>query len=254
MRTDLGAQTTTELVPGPLGTLVGDPAWLDAGDNALVSAQDAQGREQPIRLERLTGAAVPLMGNAPHSLVVLAPDRQSILTSSVDGLGGNGPTLLPAVGGGEVMLYTAEPFAWAGEPSIDVQNRYVVFSARRTATSEHFRIFRLDLAREMTAQPRCTIGSALSLALPANANEVGVIFLGLRQPSIALPGIDYGFDLGASFAILTIAPGGAQPIPFAIPVPNDPGLRNLLIDYQGLRVDTVAQTAEFTRSGRFVIF
>ncbi len=253
-RTDLAAQSTTDLVPGPLGTQVSDPAWLDAGDTALCATQDGLGRVQAVQLERLTGRAVPLTGNAPHSAVRLSPDRQWILTTSVDGQGGNGPTLLPVVGGGEVMLHTAEPFAYGGAPGIDLQARRVVFSARRLNAAENLRIFRLDLDREIVARPRCPIGSVLTLELPANANEIGVLFLGLRQPSFTLAGIAYGFDLGANFAILTIAAGGAQPITFSIPVPPDPGLSNLLVDYQGLRVDTVAHSAAFTRSGRFVIF
>lgn len=253
-RTDLTTSQVTDLVPGPLGTFVADPAWLDAGDCAVVTAQDAQGRVQVLRLDRSTQTAVALTTLPTHQRTSVSPDRAWILCESIDGLGGNGPALLPAAGGGEVLLLTREPFAWAGRPSMDALARTVVFSARRINAAENLRIFRLDLDREMIASPRCTVGSVLDLQLPAAATEIGAIFIGLRQPPFVLLGIAWEFDLGGSFAILTIAAGGPTPITVPIPVPGDPALRGLMVDFQGFRTTIGTSTAAFTRSGRFFIF
>lgn len=253
-RTDLNTTTTAAFGPSSLGTVVRDPDWLDAGDNVAVTAQDPVGRLSVVRIERIAQRMVPLSSGTLHQRTSVSPDRRWILCESVDGLGGNGPALFSNDGGGEILLYTREPFAWYGSLSMDAGSRYVVFSARRVNTTENARIFRLDLDREMRASPYVAIGFPIALELPATANELGVIFLGQRQAPFTLFAIDHDFDLGANFAILTIALGGTSPITTTLPIPNDPLFAGLTIDFQGFRYDGVSSAAQFTRSGRFYIF
>ncbi|MBI5853337.1 MAG: hypothetical protein HZB39_20195 [Planctomycetes bacterium] len=253
-RTDLNTSTTTPLGPTSLGTVVRDPDWLDAGDNAIVSAQDVTGRISAIRVERIAQRVVPLTFGTLHQRTSRSLDGRHILCESVDGIGGNGPALLSIAGGGEILLYTREAFSWFGSPSIDAQSRYVVFSARRMSTTENARIFRLDLDREMRASPYVAIGFPITLELPATANEIGALFIGQRQSPFTLFMIQYDFDLGANFAMLTIAFGGANGIPMTLPIPYEPLFQGLAIDFQGFRYDNLTSAAHFTRSGRFFIF
>src|SRR5690606_25467052 len=168
---------------------------------------------------------------------------------------GNGPGIMPVEGGGVIWLYHGVPFSYTGAPTIDAAGKSVVFSAARRTVTENPRLWRVDLDGEMRVYPRAEIGKPLVFELPAFANEVGVIFLGLNSPPFTLPGVSFDFNLGPAFAILLIAQGNASgKISTAVPLPFDPALQGLRIEFQGMRWDPLQQSGEFTRHGSFTIF
>lgn len=253
-RIELSTSTVIDFIPGAISTFLDDVEWLDNGTELLASAQVPGDGVQIVRIMLGNAALVPLTGTITHRLAVAATVQNFAMCQSIDGIGGNGPALVDLMGGGEILLHTGQPFQWAGKPSIDLAGTKVVFSAQRMNQSENPRVFRLDLDREMHSSPRAALGQNLNLTLPLASTEIGAIFLGQRQPPFALQGISFDFDLGGNFAMLTIGPPTNFALTFTIPLPADPVFRGLRIDYQGFRFDTVGAIAEFTRSGRFVIF
>jgi hypothetical protein len=253
-RIELSTSNVIDFLPGVVSTLIEDVDWIDGGTEILATAQVPGDGVQIVRYSLGSATAVPLTGTITHRLAVAAPVANVALCQSIDGVGGNGPALVDLMGGGEILLHTGEQFLWAGKPSIDLAGTTVVFSAQRVSHTENPRVFRLDLDREMSSAPRAARGQNLDLTLPLSSTEIGAIFLGQRQFPFTLSGITYNFDLGGNFALLTVGAPTNFALTFTIPLPADPVFRALRIDYQGFRFNTVGAVAEFTRSGRFVIF
>lgn len=255
MRANVDGSNQIDMLGAPVGVVAQGPEWVDAGDTAVVVSSTPQASLQLLRIDRLTQTAEPLTWAFVHQRPTLSPDRRWIVMEAVDGVGGNGPALLPVEGGGEILLHTGTQYSYAGYPAADGLGDHVVWSALRPALSEPARVFRVDLDGEMRVYPRAEIGRVLNFELPCPPSEVGAILLGQRSAPFTLNGIQYDYDLGPNFAILALAPGSAtQPISYALPLPNAPVLQGLVIDFQGLRWDPVQQSGEWTRSGRFPIF
>lgn len=256
MRAHVDGTNRSDMLGAPLGTVAQGPMWIDAGDRVVVVAVTAMGSLQLLRVDRRTQTADTLTWNFVHQRPTVSPDGRWIVMESIDGVGGNGPALLPVEGGGEVLLHTGERYAYAGSARADGAGQHVVWSASRTRLGEPARVFRADLDGEMRVYPRAVVGTTLTFELPCASSEVGAILLGQRSAPFTLNGIAWQYDLGANFAIIALAAGGGPqaPITVQLPLPNAPVLQGLAIDFQGLRWDPVAQSGEWTRSGRFSIF
>lgn len=253
-RTAIDGTNPIDLAGGPIGTFLSNPRWLDNGDNAVFGGLDAGSSLQILHVSRATQSVVPLTSFSPHQRTSVSRNGDWIVFEAVDGVGGNGPAIMPTAGGGLVYLYTGQPYTYTGGTSISDDGSTVVISAARQGMTENARVFRYDLDGEMRVHPRAVLGGPLHFDLPAAGNEVGVIFLGNRGTSFPLPPVQFDFQLDVSFAILAIAQGGATPIRATLPLPLVPGLRGLRVYYQGMRWDPALQQGEFTRYGVFTIF
>ena len=255
MRGQVDGNHRAALISAPLGSVATGPDWIDQGDRAIVSALVAGSGLQVMRADRLRDALEPLTWGLGHQRPTRSPDGAWIVMESVDGVGGNGPALLPVEGGGEVLLLTGELYQYAGSPNIDAARDSVVYSARRLSQTETARVFRADLDGEMRVHPRAETGRTLHFELPAAAGQAGAILLGQRAAPVVLSGISFDYVLGPNFAILGMGvASGSGPIATAVPIPAIPALAGLVIDFQGLRWDMASQSGEWTRSGRFAIF
>jgi hypothetical protein len=256
MRAQLDGSNPVDMLGAPVGVVAQGPDWIDAGDRAVLVTATTQGSLQLLRVDRVRRVAEPLTWAFVHQRPTVSPDGAWIVMEAVDGVGGNGPAILPVEGGGEVFLFTGERFEYAGSAGLDAVGGAVVFSARRVRLpNEQARVFKAELDGELRVWPRAELGQVVNFDLPCPAGWFGGVLLGLRSPPLLLSGIVYDYDLGPNFAILGLgAGGGTTPLRTTLPIPNIAALQGLTVDFQGLRWDPVAQTGEWTRSGRLPIF
>jgi hypothetical protein len=253
-RIDANGANPIDLAGGSVGIVATSPHWVDNGDTIVFSGLDAGGQPQVMRLSRTTQLLEPLTARSIHQKVGVSADGSWIIFEAVDGVGGNGPAIMPTTGGGLVYLFTGQGYQYSGPPTIDDSSTHAVWGGARFGQPEAPKPWRVDLDDEMRVHPRAEIGRIVRFDLPAAANEFGVIFLGIRSPGVNLPNVSWDFNMGPGFLILIIGQGGVSPVSIALPLPNMPVLRGLRVDFQGLRWDPVAQVGEFTRWGALSIF
>ncbi|MBK8978929.1 MAG: hypothetical protein IPM29_23765 [Planctomycetes bacterium] len=254
MRAGVDGRNVSDLLGAPLGTFVERPDWIDAGDTAVCAAATTAGT-QIVRIDRLTQTMVPLTHAGTHKSPTVSADRRWIVCTAVDGIGGNGPALLPTVGGGVVHLYTQQPYTYTSPPTIGGATGRIAFSAQRSNQTEFSKLWRLDLDGEVRVSPRVEINRVTTLEVPTAAGEWGALFIGQRNATpFTLPGINFDFNLGGAAPLLGFGPGMNGAWVFQLPLPNLPFLQGIRVDFQGFRVDPATNAAEFTRFGGMSIF
>lgn len=253
-----------------LATFSGDSAdWADAGQNFVLSAFTPTvppawgiGRVDSAGvLEFLTDA------DALMRRTSVSADGQWILFEARNPRdGGVIPGVMPATGGGAVMLYSGQNLilnggSLTGGLSMDHDNSLVAFSASFSdfpGTPDQ--VFLVALDREVRIHPRVEVGRSFTVELPVEMGELGALAFSVGVETgtpLTVPGINGAFELLAGpgqFAVVLIGQGdGNGPLTVQGDVPNLPRLIGSDIFFQGLRIPESGPGA-FTHWGWFTIF
>jgi hypothetical protein len=255
LRAQVDGQNISDLLGTPVGMNVEGPDWVDAGDTAVCGVALPASGPQIVRIDGRTQTMTQLTNGGVHRNPIVSADRNWVVCEAVDGVGGNGPTLVPTNGSSGVHLFARQPYTYTGAPTIDASSSTVVFSAqRRDRPTEMAKLWRIDLDGEIRVTPRAEINSVITFSVPTSTGEVAALFLGQRGNGFTLPGINYEFVLGAAAPLIAFGPGSNGSWDFTLPLPNLPFLQGLRIDFQGFRVDPGTNVAEFTRFGGLSIY
>lgn len=255
-RAQADGTSVSDFVGASVGTFAEGLAWVDQGDTVVFSAAGSNGSPQILRVDHRNQQVEDLTGSTTHRRPSVSADGQWIVCESIDGLGGNGPALLPVDGGGVIELFMRTRYTYSSTPTAGGPLNNVAFSALRPAQmpAESQKLWKIELDGELKISPRAGLGVPVTFELPLAANEVGAMFLGLRTAPFTLNGIAFDFDLGAGFAILTIGVATNGALSLTVPIPPATALQGQRLDFQGLRVDASGTAGEWTRTVGMTIF
>lgn len=165
--------------------------------------------------------------------------------------------LVPANGGGHVLLDTSRALVIAGVPGIGGPSNDQVIVSGTLPSASFAQVLKLELVRELRVSPRAEIGNPVTAELPAAIGEAGLVFLtaGRLPGPFRLGGFAGGFELDPS-ALLTVLTGSGTggSLTVQIPIPNQLNLRHRVVYMQGVRVASPAPTGDFTRLVELPIF
>lgn len=179
------------------------------------------------------------------------PDRSWIACEvSVPPAVGPRIAIIPATGGGRVLLDPNLAIVMQGNPSADASGTRVVCSAIEQNVTTIPQIYAVELDRELRISPRLEVGKVVTLELPVGANDLGGYFLagGLSGTPFTVGGILYSYDLDLATSIpLYSGTSTSGSLVLPLPLPNDPALTGQVVWWQGVRVNVNTLTGDFSR-------
>ena len=253
-RADKDGKNPLSLTGGPVGGQIDHADFVDAGTTIVYTTISPN--TPSFQLARLVAGntTAVLLSEAPglHRRSAVSGDQKWVIHEALTPpTQGTQVAILPPDGGGLVILDPSKTFTFTSNPSTSSTGLRVAFSGTDTsvpgATSQ---VHVAELDRELRLFPKLELGKVFQMALPLASTELGVIFVGagLAATPITLPGFLYTFDLNLSAFVSVIAgPGTGGLLQAALPLPNDPALAGQDLFWQGVRIEPVPQTGEFTR-------
>lgn len=165
--------------------------------------------------------------------------------------------IVPADGGGVVLLDPTRTFIFNGPPSVSRAGTRIAFTGLGTGGTVP-QVHGATLDRELRVRPRVEAGQPFTVELPAIQGELGGAFFSasvLGTP-VTLPGFHGAFALDplTLIQVLSGTGSGTDPLRVTIPVPGDPSLVGQEFYLQGARYDLPRGVGDFTRYAAFQVF
>lgn len=224
-------------------------AWADAGKTAIFTTL-VNGLSYTWQIGRLTAASttVEYLTSEPRHhqrSVVGATPTWIAYQAEVVGLAGTHymPGVMPVTGGGRVPLEPQNTWVFQGDPSIDGAGQKVVFAASYYDQNNNLttaQVYLVELDREVVIAPRAAPGAKISMSLPVDKGERGMLFLSLKlqDPPLPIPGFTYAIaiDTNVMLQLLNGVGDGSSPLQLSdISIPNDTTLKGVEVYVQGIR-------------------
>ncbi len=164
------------------------------------------------------------------------------------------PAVMPAAGGGRVLLGPENSWVFQGDPSIDGAGQKVAFAAsfydakNKLTTAQ---VYLVELDREVVIAPRAAPGGRIDISLPVEKGEQGMLFLSVKllPKPFTVVGFTYGvaIDTNLMVQLLNGVGDGSSPLKLSnIQIPNDANLKGIEVYVQGIRSKN-GSTGDFTR-------
>ena len=179
------------------------------------------------------------------------PDRKWIACeSSFPPASGARIAIIPADGGGKILLDPNKPLTLYGNPTADAGGTKIAFCAIEQGVTTIPQVYAIELDRELRIRPRLETGKIAFFELPVGLNDLGGFFLagGLASTPLTIGGLQYSYDLDLATSVpIYNGTSGSGVLQLVIGVPNDPALVGQVLYWQGLRVSLISVTGDFTR-------
>jgi hypothetical protein len=165
--------------------------------------------------------------------------------------------VIPADGGGRIVLDPQKVFVFASSASFDATGTKIVFSGVEAGQGAINQVFSADLDNELRIYPRLEIGKLFFADLPLGSYNLAGFFIAaaLAASPITIPSISYPYELDLATSIaLASGPGTGGVLSLPIPLPNNASMVGQSLYWQGARVSTTTLTGELTRPASTRIF
>lgn len=234
--------------------------WADAGKTAIFTTL-VQQVSLTWQIGRLTAAStnVEYLTGEPrnHQRSVVGSNLSWIVFQAGVTVANNNhqvPAVMPVDGGGRVILEPDNSWVFQGDPSIDGAGQKVAFAAsfydenNKLSTAQ---VYLVELDREVVIRPRAAPGGKVSLSLPVDKGERGMLFLSLKVLDQPFPVVGFTYAVAIDTTLMVQLLGGvgdgSSPLQLAdIPIPNDTSLKGVEVYVQGIRSPN-GNSGDFTR-------